>query len=73
MLKIMGYILSTVWFPPVKGEEIGKKFLEVTKKHPVDKTIVKTILNGALMRTKYGIKAISIYEVKEGKLEAAFD
>ena len=69
----MGYIVSTVWFPPVKGEEMGKKFLEITKKHPADKTVVKLILAGALMRTKYGIKGMSIYEVKEGKLEAAFD
>ncbi len=73
MVKFMGYLFSTVWFPPVKGEEVGKKFLEVMKKHPADKSIGKTVLAGALMRTKYGIKVISIFEVKEGKLEAAFD
>ena len=69
----MVYVLSTVWFPPVKGEEVGKKFLEVVKKYPEDKSIGKTVLAGALMRTKYGIKGISIYEVKEGKLDVALE
>jgi uncharacterized protein with ACT and thioredoxin-like domain len=69
----MVYVLSTVWFPPVKGEEVGKKLLEAVKKYPEDKSIGKTILAGALMRTKYGIKGISIYEVKEGKLDVALE
>jgi len=73
MVKLMVYLLSTVWFPPVKGEEVGKKLLEVVKKYPDDKSIGKTVLAGALMRTKYGIKGISIYEVKEGKLEVALE
>lgn len=73
MVKFMVYLLSTVWFPPVKGEEVGKKLLEVVKKYPEDKSIGKTVLAGALMRTKYGIKGISIYEVKEGKLDVALE
>ncbi len=67
----MVYLYATVWFPPVKGEEVGKKFLEITKKYPEDRSLGKSVLDGALMRTKYGIKAITISEVKEGKLEAA--
>ncbi|MFX1377191.1 MAG: hypothetical protein ACFFA0_15405 [Promethearchaeota archaeon] len=39
---------------------------------PEDRTIAKTILLGGLMRTKNGIKGISIYEVVEGKFEEAF-
>ena len=73
MVKFMVYLLSTVWFPPVKGEEVGKKLLEVVRKYPEDKSIGKTVLAGALMRTKYGIKGISIYEVKEGKLDVALE
>ena len=65
----MVYLLATVWFPPHKGEEVGKKFLEIGKKFPGDKTLGKVVLDGALMRTKYGIKAITISEVKEGKLD----
>ena len=67
----MVYLYATVWFPPVKGEEVGKKFLEIMKKYPEDRSLGKTVLDGALMRTKYGIKAITISSVKEGKLEAA--
>jgi len=73
MVKFMVYLLSTVWFPPVKGEEVGKKFLENIKKYPEDKSLGKSVLAGALMRTKYGIKAIAIYQVKEGKLDAALE
>lgn len=69
----MGYIFSTVWFPPSKGEEVGKKFLEVAKRFPPDKSLGKTVFPGALMRTKSGIKSISMFEVKEGKLEAAIE
>ncbi|TES93716.1 MAG: hypothetical protein E3J90_14210 [Promethearchaeota archaeon] len=65
----MGYLLATVWFPPHKGEEVGKKFLEIMKKFPEDRSLGKTVLDGALMRTKYGIKAITISEVREGKLD----
>ncbi|MHA2009279.1 MAG: hypothetical protein ACXABO_19030 [Promethearchaeota archaeon] len=40
---------------------------------PEDETISKTILDGGLMRTKNGIKAIAIYEAMEGKFEEAFN
>ena len=69
----MVYLLMTVWFPPHKGEEVGRKAVEIMKKFPEDQSIAKTIVNGALMRTKHGIKAIVISEVKAGKLEAAFE
>jgi hypothetical protein len=67
----MVYLLFTIWFPPHKGEEVGKKFLEYVKKFPEDRSLGKTVLDGALMRTKNGIKVITISEVKEGKLDAA--
>ena len=71
MVKSMVYLLATVWFPPHKGEELGKKFLEVGKKFPEDRSLGKLVLDGALMRTKDGIKAITISKVKEGKLDDA--
>ncbi len=71
VVKIMVYLLATVWFPPHKGAEVGKKFLEVAKKFPEDKSLGKLVLDGALMRTRYGIKAITISKVKEGKLDDA--
>ena len=69
----MGYMVVTIWFPPHKGAEVGKKAIEIMKKFPEDKSIGKTILNGALMRTELGIKGITITDIKDGQLEAAFD
>ncbi len=69
----MPYLFVNVWFPPQKSQEMGKKALEVLQKFPEDSSIGKTILQGALMRTKHGIKGITITEVNEGKLEAAID
>ncbi len=67
------YILLTVWFPASKAIEVGKKTLEINKKFPDDETISKTILPGGLMRTKNGIKGISVEEVMEGKFEEAYN
>ncbi|MFW9940132.1 MAG: hypothetical protein ACFFFT_03770 [Candidatus Thorarchaeota archaeon] len=66
------YILISVWYPPTKSMEVGKKYIEATQKFPEDETIYKTILEGGIMRTKNGIKAIQIHEILEGKLEEAF-
>lgn len=67
------YILLTVWFPASKSIEVGKKALEVMENLPEDEKIAKTILPGGLMRTKNGIKGISVYEVVEGKFEQAYE
>ncbi|MFX1445486.1 MAG: hypothetical protein ACFFHV_18880 [Promethearchaeota archaeon] len=67
----MPYVVLTIWFPPHKGREVGLKALEVIKKVSGDKYVGKNILSGALMRTKDGIKGITIAEIKEGQLEAA--
>lgn len=67
------YILITVWFPASKAIEVGKKALEVAEKFPEDETISKTILRGGLMRTKNGIKGISVNEVMEGKFEEIYN
>jgi hypothetical protein len=69
----MPYLFINVWFPPQKGEEMGKKALEVFQKFPEDTSIAKTAIQGALMRTKNGIKGVTVFEVNEGKLEAAID
>lgn len=73
MGESMPYLFVNVWFPPQKSQEMGKKALEVFQKFPEDSSIGKTIIQGALMRTKNGIKGITITEVNEGKLEAAID
>ncbi|MFX0028798.1 MAG: hypothetical protein ACFE8B_06285 [Candidatus Hermodarchaeota archaeon] len=67
------YILLTVWFPASKSMEVGKKAIDVMEQFPEDETIMKTILPGGLMRTKNGIKGISVFEVVEGKFERAYE
>ena len=62
-----------VWFPPHKGEEMGKKALEVMQKFPEDPNIGKLILNGALMRTELGIQGVTITQINEGKTQVALD
>ncbi|MHA2391064.1 MAG: hypothetical protein ACXAEX_03770 [Promethearchaeota archaeon] len=66
------YILLTVWFPARISIEVGKKALEINEKLPDDETILKTVLDGGLMRTKNGIKGIAVWEVMEGKFEEAY-
>lgn len=68
----MAYIIVTVWFPYQKRNEIGKKALEVIqniRKNPIGTNIIP----GALMRTREGIKGMTIFEIKEGELETAID
>ena len=65
----MVMVVSTSWFPTSKSAEVGKKFLEVVKQFPPDKTISKVIVRVGVRTTKDGMKSFSIYEIKEGKLK----
>ncbi|MBY8981179.1 MAG: hypothetical protein KGD72_12375 [Candidatus Lokiarchaeota archaeon] len=69
----MVMIVSTTWFPTGKSSEVGKKYLEVMKQFPPDKTIAKAIVRIGVRTTKDGMKAFSIFEVKEGKLKEFMD
>ena len=57
----MVYIMSTIWFPASKVEEVGKKFLEV-RKTPLDRSIMKRVVPMGVRITKEGIRNIGIYE-----------
>ena len=59
--------MSTSYFPAAKSAEVGKKYLEVLKKYPPDRSISKIILRVAVRVTPDGMKAFTISEVKEGK------
>lgn len=63
----MVIVMSTSYFPADKSEEVGKKYIEVTKKFPPDRSISKPILRVGVRVTTDGMKVISISEVKEGK------
>ena len=68
----MPHIMVTAWYPmgPTKAAEVAKKAYEVVKKFPADESIA-TLLAQGFMGSKVGIKAITIWNVKEGKLEEA--
>ena len=65
----MVMVVSTSWFPTSKSAEVGKKYLEVLKQFPRDKTISKVIVPVGVRTTSDGMKSFSIFEVKEGKLK----
>ncbi len=62
----MVIIISETWFPHGKSEAVGKKFLDVLKKFPPDRTLSKQVL-GAINATEKGMHIISAWEVKDGK------
>ena len=69
----MVMVVSTSWFPTSKSSEVGKKYLEILKQFPPDKTISKLIVTVGVRTTPDGMKAFSISEIKEGKLKEFMD
>ena len=67
----MVLLINKVYFPPDKAAEVGKRYIEVLKKFPPDRSISKTLSIG-VKATKNGIKVIGVAEVKKGKFEEAF-
>ena len=67
----MVYIMSTGWVPPQQARAYGKRALEALKKYPLDKTLTKTIILGAVSTTEEGIRSVSIYEVAKGQTQKA--
>jgi len=65
----MVVVVSTSYFPVAKSAEVGKKYLEVLKKYPPDRTLSKVILRVAVRVTPDGMKAFTISEVKDGKFK----
>lgn len=64
-------IMTTTWIPYGKESKSGKKYLEVMKKYPTDKSSEKTILLIGASATEVGMRVISITEAKKGKFEEA--
>ena len=67
----MVFIVGTIWAPPNKAENVAKKYLEITKKYPVDESIAKVVIDGAIRATKEGIKSLIVWEVVKGKFNEA--
>ncbi|MBA7622651.1 hypothetical protein ES703_30029 [subsurface metagenome] len=67
----MPYLVSTACWPSDKGDEVVKKAIEVIQKYPPDLSLGEPVVPNAIKASPEGMRAMSITEVKEGKLEAA--
>ncbi|MFX0036003.1 MAG: hypothetical protein ACFE9I_10235 [Candidatus Hermodarchaeota archaeon] len=65
----MVLIMITSWIPFGKEKEAGQKYIEVTKKYPMDRTLEKNLVPLGVRATKKGIKVFTVTEVKKGKYE----
>ena len=61
--------MSTTRFPISKSKEVGKRYIEVTKEFPPDKTLGKVILQLGTRIIGDEIESIGLTEVKEGKYD----
>ncbi|MHA2009982.1 MAG: hypothetical protein ACXACY_14340 [Candidatus Hodarchaeales archaeon] len=69
----MVYIITETWFPPDKAEEVGKLYLEAMQKFPDDRSLGKTTVQSATWTDKDGIRGLTVYTVKPGKIKEAMD
>ncbi|MFX1297801.1 MAG: hypothetical protein ACFFD2_23515 [Promethearchaeota archaeon] len=67
----MVYLVTHSNYPSHMAAAVGKRYLEMLQKFPPDPSLSQTVVPAALKRTDYGIKGITISEVKEGKLDEA--
>ena len=65
----MVLVLSTTRFPVSKAKEVSKRYIEVAKEYPPDRSLAKDILRLAARITGNEIESIGLSEVKEGKYE----
>ena len=69
----MVLIVVNSLYPVTIAEEAGKKYIEIMKKYPIDKSIEKQIVPVAAKQTLEGIFVISITTVKQGKIKEVMD
>jgi hypothetical protein len=65
-------IIKTQW-PHCVSEDVGKAYIEVMKKYPVDKSLYKAAVSSCVKATNEGFKALAVDDVKEGKLQETLD
>ena len=69
----MPYIITTSLYPSDKAPEVAERYLEAIKKYPPDENLSTAVVPAAVKATHQGIRVIGIDEVKEGKLEEAYN
>ena len=62
----MVIVIINSWWPHSVAADVGKAYIEVMKKYPVDKSLYKPSIAACIRATKDGFKALAIDEVKEG-------
>jgi hypothetical protein len=67
------YIVTETWWPPGKSAEVGKAYIEAMSKFPNDRSLGKTTIQGATWAEKDGMRSVSVYTVKPGKIKEALD
>ena len=69
----MPYIFTYNVFPPDQAENISKVYLKGIKEdRAAMRPLCKEIIPNAVKATSDGIHVISVYDVKEGKLDECF-
>jgi hypothetical protein len=64
------YLFTYNIFPPDQTGNISKAYLKVVKEERSEwRPLAKEIISNAVKGTEEGISVISVYDVKEGKLE----
>ena len=69
----MPYIVVTGWYPTDIGTEVANKYFEMLKQYPFDRSLGKETIPVAVTTNKKGIIVLSVMDVKEGKLEDAYN
>ena len=69
----MPYLIETIWYPSDKVMEVVEKYFEVIKKFPPDESLGNEVVPGAITAGPQGVEAMTILDVKQGKLEAAIE
>ena len=68
----MPYIVGTIQYPTHKQAETIKTYLKIRDKYPPDEAI-SVNLGSPVKTTEKGVKVMTIWSVKEGKLEKALN
>jgi hypothetical protein len=66
----MVFIVIQAWYPVKIAPFVGQKYIDITKKYPLDKSLGNMVLPPIQAATKDGIHVLSAYECKDDKVKA---
>ena len=69
----MPYVIETMWYPTDKAMEVVETYFKALKKFPPDESLAVEVVPGAVTTGRQGVEAMTILDVKEGKLEATLE